>query len=53
MTKAIAILISLVGVATAIKVWELIKMFNIKVDDWEQQDYEALLKDPRFLKYVR
>ena len=53
MTKAIAILISLVGVVTAIKVWELIKMLNIKVEGWEQKDFEELLQDPRFLKYMR
>lgn len=53
MTKAIVILTGLVGALTAIKVWTLIKMFNIKVEDWEQKDYEELLKDPRFMKYLR
>ena len=53
MTRAIAILISLVGVATAIKVWTLIKMLNIKVEGWEQKDFEELLEDPRFRKYMR
>jgi hypothetical protein len=53
MTKAIAILTGLVGALTAIKVWTLIKMFNIKVEGWEQKDFEELLNDPRFRKYMR
>ena len=53
MTKAIAILTGLVGALAAIKVWTLIKMFKIKVEGWEQKDYEELLKDPRFMKYLR
>jgi hypothetical protein len=53
MTKAMAILISLVGAVTAVKVWSLIKMFKIKVEGWEQKDFEELLQDPRFLKYMR
>lgn len=53
MTKAIAILTALVGAAAAIKVWSLIKMFKIKVEGWEQKDFEELLQDPRFLKYMR
>lgn len=53
MTKAIAILTGLVGAVVAVKVWTLIKMFKIKVEGWEQKDYEELLKDPRFMKYLR
>lgn len=53
MMKAIAILTALVGYTAAVKIWALIKMFKIKVDGWEQQDYEELLKDPRFIKYMR
>ena len=51
--KAMAILISLVGAVTAVKVWSLIKMLKIKVEGWEQKDFEELLQDPRFLKYMR
>ena len=53
MLKAIAILTTLVGYVTAVKVWSIIKMLKIKVEGWEQKDYEELLKDPRFMKYMR
>lgn len=53
MTVAIAILSSLVGLNAAIKVYSLLKMLGIKVEGWEVQDYEELLKDKRFLKYMR
>jgi hypothetical protein len=51
--KAILILIGLVGYEMAIKVMALIKMMKIKVEGWEQKDFEELLKDPRFRKYMR
>ena len=53
MTVAIAILSSLVGLNVAIKIYSLLKMFSIKVEGWEIQNYEELLKDKRFLKYMR
>lgn len=53
MMKAIIILTALVGYTSAVKVWSLIKMLNIKVEGWEKKDYEQLLEDPRFRKYMR
>lgn len=53
MIKAILILTSLIGYNAAVKVWALIKMMEIKVDGWEKKDFEELLKDPRFRKYMR
>lgn len=53
MVKALMILTALVGYTTAVKVWALIKMMKIKVEGWEQKDFEELLKDPRFRKYMR
>ena len=51
--KAIIILIGLVGYEMTIKVMAIIKMMKIKVEGWEQKDFEELLKDPRFRKYMR
>lgn len=53
MTKAILILSTLVSYEMAVKVWMLIKMFKIRVDGWGPKEYEELLKDPRFRKYLR
>ena len=53
MVKAILILTGLVGYTAAVKIWALIKMLKIKVEGWEQKDYEELLNDPRFKKYMR
>ena len=53
MLKAILILTGLIGYNAAIKVCMLIKMLKIRVEGWEQKDFEELLSDPRFLKYMR
>jgi hypothetical protein len=53
MGKAIAILSILVGYEMAVKIYALIKMMKIKVEGWEQKDFEELLKDPKFRKYMR
>ena len=53
MTPGMIILISLVGVEMAKKVYMLIKMLGINIEGWEQQDFEELLKDPKFQKYMR
>ena len=53
MIKAILILTSLIGYNAAVKVCMLIKMLRIRVEGWEQKDFEELLKDPRFKKYMR
>ena len=53
MTTAIAILTSLVGYTVAIKIISLCKIFGIKIEDYNKQDFEELLKDPRIKKYMR
>ena len=53
MGKAIAILTILIGYEMAVKVWAIIKMTGRKVEGWEQKDFEELLKDPKFRKYMR
>ena len=51
--KAMAILIALVGYTAAVKVMAILKMLKIDIEGWEQKDFEELLSDPRFLKYMR
>ena len=51
--KAMIILVSLVGYVTATKVMAILKMLKVDVTNWEQKDFEELLRDPRFLKYYR
>ena len=53
MLKAIVILTALVGYTTAVKILAILKMMKIKVEGWEQKDFEELLQDPRFRKYMR
>lgn len=53
MTRALIILTSLISYEMALKVLVIIKILNIKVEGWEQKDFEELLKDPRFRKYMR
>ena len=53
MIKALVILTALVGYTSAVKICSLIKMLKIKVDGWEKKDYEQLLEDPKFKKYMR
>lgn len=53
MLKAIVILTALVGYTAAVKILAILKMMKIKVEGWEQKDFEELLKDPRFRKYMR
>lgn len=51
--KAFLILVAMVGYNVAVKVWAIIKMMNLKVEGWEQKDFEELMKDPKFRKYMR
>lgn len=51
--KAMAILIGLVGYVTATKVMAILKMLKVDVTNWNEKDFEELLQDPRFLKYMR
>ena len=53
MMKAIMILAALVGYNVAVKIIAILKMMGMKVENMNQQDFEALLKDPRFRKYMR
>ncbi len=53
MMKAIALLTTLVGYTVAVKVWAYIKMNKMKVEGWEQKDFEKLLEDPKLKKYLR
>lgn len=50
---AIAILTMLVGSQMALKLYTLIKMMGIRIDNMNQTEIEELLKDPRFRKYIR
>ena len=51
--KAMAILIALVGYEMAVKVWAIIKMLKIDTSRMTKKDFEELLNDPRFKKYMR
>ena len=51
--KAMAILIRIVGYTKAVKVMAILKMLKVDIEGWEQKDFEELLQDPRFLKYMR
>lgn len=53
MLKAIVILTALVGYNVAVKIFTILKMMGMKVENMEQKDFEELLKDPRFRKYMR
>ena len=35
------------------KAMAILKMLKVDVEGWEQKDFEELLNDPRFLKYMR
>ena len=50
---ALILLTSLVGFNVAIKIISLCKIFGIKIDNYNKQDFEELLEDPRFKKYIR
>lgn len=50
---ALILLTSLVGFNAAIKIISLCKIFGIKIEDYNKQDFEELLRDPRFKKYIR
>ena len=51
--KAMAILIGLVGYTMAVKVMAILKMLKVDIEGWEQKDFEELLQNPKFLKYMR
>ena len=57
MTSAIAVLAGLVGINVAVKVYSLMKMWGIKIDDMSEEEiietYNKLMEDKRFQKYMR
>ena len=57
MTSAIAVLAGLVGFNVAVKVYSLMKMWGIKIDDMSEEEiidtYNKLMEDTRFQKYMR
>ena len=53
MTKAILIIIGLVGYNAAVKIMAIIKMLNIRIDNMNEDEIKDLLKDPMFRKYMR
>ena len=57
MTSAIAVLAGLVGFNVAVKVYSLMKMWGIKIDDMSEEEiidnYNKLMEDKRFQKYMR
>lgn len=57
MTSAIAVLAGLVGFNVAVKVYLLMKMWGIKIDDMSEEEiidtYNKLMEDKRFQKYMR
>lgn len=52
MKNALLILAGLVGYTSAVKILAFIEMHKIKKGE-NKKDYEELLKDPRFRKYMR
>lgn len=53
MTVALSILIALVGYEIGIKMYQVIKIMGIKIDNMDENEIKDLLKDPRFRKYMR
>lgn len=52
MKNALLILAGLVGYTSAVKIIAIMKMCKIKKGE-NKKDYEEILKDPRFRKYMR
>jgi hypothetical protein len=53
MTVALGILIGLVGYEMGLKLYQVIKIMGIRIDNMNQTEIEELLKDKRFRKYMR
>ncbi len=57
MMKALSIIIGLVGYTLAIKVWAIIKMMKLKVENMNEEEIknilDEILKDPKYRKYLR
>ena len=53
MTRALWILIGLLGVNAGIKMYQVLKIMQIDMDNMSKKDIEELVQDKRFLKYNR
>ena len=57
MTSAIAVLAGLVGFNVAVKVYSLMKMWGIKIDDMSEEEiidtYNKLMEEKKKKKYMR
>ena len=53
MTRALWILIGLLGVNAGIKMYQVLKIMQIDIDNMSKKDIEELVQDKRFLKYNR
>ena len=53
MMKAIAIIAGLVGYNMAVKIWAILKMMGLKVENMNEEQIKELLNDPRFKQYMR
>ena len=51
--RGLIILIAMVGYSAAVKIAAYLKSKKIDVDKLTRQDFEELLQDPRFRKYMR
>lgn len=51
--RGLIILISMVGYSAAVKIAAWLKSRKVDVDKLTKEDFEELLQDPRFRKYMR
>lgn len=49
----LAVIIGLFGYTIGVKIYAALKAFGIKVEDLSKEEFEELLKDKRFQKYMR
>lgn len=53
MTRALWILIGLLGVNAGIKMYQVLKIMQIDIDNMSKKDFEEILERPEFRKYYR
>lgn len=53
MTRALWILIGLLGFNAGIKMYQVLKIMQIDIDNMSKKDIQELVNDKRFLKYNR
>lgn len=53
MTKALLILIGLLGFTAGVKMYQVLKIMQVDIDNMSKKDIEELVKDKRYLKYNR